>query len=611
MKMKPYLFSNSLMALCGSLLVALGFLAILGWHLGQPTWAELNSGLVGMVYNSALLFILAGLALVLRVFHKQAPCLWVGRVVAILALVALFEHLFQIKTGIDQMLFRHSLRLESTHPGRMATNSAIALLFFGVGLIMAGSRKNISGKNLLLGLCATMTLAFGLDALLGHYAQVQIAFRWGSVPMALNSALAFTIAGISLLAFLGRHAREEGIFSPRWISAVAGSFVFLYAIGQWQTLVSREDLAVARSSSLFGSHFARFLEIRLQQEFAHTKRITLDLEARGEVNLETWNNEIKPHFLDRPFALGVELKDGSWSRVISTGIGNKAYVTMGKAEDFVHYGKTRVRFFRKDKTHASVFEFAVPLVRPGQPTRYLVTGYDANLFIANALNTWSSPRYSITVTSGTEEIFTNDDQVRSSQRSEAQISSVNLDGVRWFVRARPTPAEYLAFRSFLPEVVFTFEALFALFVFLGLRSLETKSRLSTLMQSLEDGVVGIDLDGSIGAWNAASERIFGYTNREILGKSFLTLFLAAAQNEAGATLVRAKADQPNKARLIGVNKTGAELNLSISVCPVKDSFGQVIGISTIVRDIWTEAQKESFRAQKSAENKEVELQKVA
>ena len=484
----------------------------------------------------------------------------------------------------------------------MAANSAIALLFFGVGLILVGSKKNIGGKNLLLGICATMTLAFGLDALLGYYAQVQIAFRWGSVPMALNSGVAFTVAGTALLAFLGRHAREEGIFSPRWISAMAGSFVFLYAIGQWQTLVFREDAAVARSAQLFGNHFARFLEIRLEQEFNEAKRISKELSLRGQVTNDTWMPTIRTLFIDRPALLGAELKESSWQRVISTGVGNKAYTTRGTGDDFVHYRKTRTRYFRAEGGKNAVVEFAVPVETAGSPVRYFVTAYDATKLIAEALTTWSSPRYAVTVTMGTETIFTNDGTVRSTRRAEAQVASVNNDGVHWYVRVRPTPAEYLAFRSFLPEVVFTFEALFALFVFLALRSLETKSRLSTLMESLEDGVVGLDTAGKIGAWNAAAERIFGYRTNEIMGKSYTMLFPPESFTEATTMFERAKVDDANKGRLSGVNKSGTPLDISLNVSPVKDTFKQVIGVSIIARDIWTEEQKQSFRAQKAAES---------
>lgn len=593
------------MGFCGVALTALGVLAIAGWHLNQPPWTEMYLGMVGMVYNVALLLLLAGIALVFRLFHKHAPALWVGRLIAVVALIALFEHLFQIKTGIDQMLFKHTLRLESSHAGRMAANSAIALLFFGVGLILIGSKKNIEGKNLLLGICATMTLAFGLDALLGYYAQVQIAFRWGSVPMALNSGLAFTLAGVSLLAFLGRHAREEGIFSPRWLSAMAGSFVFLYAIGQWQTLMFREEQAVARSAQLFGNHFARFLEIRLEQEFSEARRLSKELGARSEINRDNWAAAVRNLFTDRPYLLGAELKDSSWQRVISTGAGPRAYTTRGAGEEFVHYRKTRTRYFRAEEGKPAVVEFALPVETANMPVRYLVTAYDAPRLIKEALATWSSPRYSVTVTMGTETIFSNDGAIRSTRRAEAQVASVNNDGVHWYVRVRPTPAEYMAFRSFLPEVVFTFEALFALFVFLSLRSLETKSRLSTLMQSLEDGVVGIDTEGKIGAWNAAAERIFGYRTNEILGKSFATLFPPDKVTEATQMFEKARANQSNKGRLAGVSKTGTALDISLNVSPVKDTFGQVIGVSAITRDIWTEEQKQAFRAQQAAENEKV------
>ncbi len=610
MKIRPYLISTSVTAICGVALSALGFLAILGWHLHHPSWTEMNAGYVGMVYNAALMFLIGGAVLVARVFHKKAPCLWAGRIVSVVALISLFEHLFQSKTGIDQLFFNHTLRLESAHPGRMATNSAMALLLFGVGLILAGSEKKMSGKNLGLGLCGVLTLIFGADALLGHYAQVQIAFRWGSVPMALNTALAFFLGGAALLSFLGRHAREEGIFSPRWLSAIAGTCAFVYAVGQWQTLVSREHLAIARSASLYSSHFARFIEIRLQQEFASAARLAQEIGDR-DIPREAWEKEMKAFFYDRPYLLGTELKDGSWSRVISTGRGKVAFTPVGKQEEFAHYGRTKTRFFRTEGNRPATIEFAVPVQTSGKQSRYLVTGLNANAFIANALTTWSSPRYAISVTAGSEEIFTTPGAMRSTRRAESQISSVTLDGVHWFVRVRPTQTEYAAFRSYLPEVVFTFEALFALFVFLSLRAGETRSRLSTLMNAIEDGIIGIELDGNIGAWSRSAQRIYGYKESEILGKPFSTIFYDDCKNDATASFEKAKSAESIKCKLTGRNKAGEAINLSMMLNPMKDGFGQIIGVSAITRDIWTQAQKDEWRKRNEANAAADDEKKVA
>ncbi len=595
MKIKPYLISTSLMTFCGFALAVLGLLAVLGWHLHHPSWTEMNAGYVGMVYNAALMFLAGGLALVLRAFHKKAPCLWVGRAVAVVALISLFEHLFQAKTGIDQLFFSHTLRLESAHPGRMATNSALALLLFGVGLILAGSSRKLSGKNLALGLCGVLTLIFGADALLGHYAQVQIAFRWGSVPMALNTALAFFLGGVALLAFVGRHAAEEGIFSPRWISAVAGTCAFIYAVGQWQTLVSREEMAIARSASIYSSHFSRFLEIRLQQEFSSATRLAQDLSDRGDIGREAWDKEMKSYFFDRPFLMGTELKDGNWSRLISTGRGANVFSPVGKQDAFAHYARSKTRFFRREGDKGAIIEFAIPVTSSGNHGRYLVASLDASSFISNALATYSSPRYAISVTAGAEEIFITPGAMRSTRRAESQISSVTLDGVHWFVRVRPTQTEYDAYRSYLPEVVFTFEALFALFVFLSLRAGETRSRLGTLLNAIEDGIIGIELDGNIGAWSRSAERIFGYREREIIGKPFNTIFYDDCKSDANASLEKAKTTDSQKCKLTGRNKAGEAINLSMMLNPVRDGFNQVIGISAITRDIWTQSQKEEWR----------------
>jgi PAS domain S-box-containing protein len=115
---------------------------------------------------------------------------------------------------------------------------------------------------------------------------------------------------------------------------------------------------------------------------------------------------------------------------------------------------------------------------------------------------------------------------------------------------------------------------------------ETRLRLAAIVESSDDAIVGKTLEGIITSWNAAATRIFGYEAGEIIGKSVLTLIPPELQHEEPVILGKLRSGEriehyETKRR----RKDGMILDVSLTISPVKDSTGRVIGSSKIARDI--------------------------
>jgi len=134
------------------------------------------------------------------------------------------------------------------------------------------------------------------------------------------------------------------------------------------------------------------------------------------------------------------------------------------------------------------------------------------------------------------------------------------------------------------------------------RAEEKQSMLKEIVQSSDDAIVSKTLDGTITSWNAGAERIFGYTEDEIIGKSVNMLIPAYLRSEE-AMIIREikegrKVDQYQTVRL---TKSGKEVPISLTISPMRDKQGQIIGVSKIARDISEKIQREQtiqFHAQK-------------
>src|SRR5690349_9786950 len=109
-----------------------------------------------------------------------------------------------------------------------------------------------------------------------------------------------------------------------------------------------------------------------------------------------------------------------------------------------------------------------------------------------------------------------------------------------------------------------------------------KARLAAIVSSSDDAIISKNLDGIIQSWNAGAERIFGYTADEMIGRSITVLFPADRQDEEPQILERLKrGERVDHFETVRIRKDGQPLDVSVTISPVKDPSGRVIGASKI------------------------------
>jgi PAS domain S-box-containing protein len=118
------------------------------------------------------------------------------------------------------------------------------------------------------------------------------------------------------------------------------------------------------------------------------------------------------------------------------------------------------------------------------------------------------------------------------------------------------------------------------------RTEEKLSRLAAIVQSSDDAIVSLDLNGTITSWNPAAERLCGYTAQEAVGQPVAILAPAELGAELARALEQARGGQPARCdRTFAVRKDGERLPVSLSVSPIQCRSGEVLGASIIARDI--------------------------
>jgi len=114
----------------------------------------------------------------------------------------------------------------------------------------------------------------------------------------------------------------------------------------------------------------------------------------------------------------------------------------------------------------------------------------------------------------------------------------------------------------------------------------SRAWLAAIIDSSEDAIVSKSLDGTVQSWNAGAERIFGYTPAEIIGTSITRLIPANRQAEEVEILERIRCgERVEHFETVRIAKDGRLLDVSLTISPVRDHAGRIIGASKIARDV--------------------------
>jgi PAS domain S-box-containing protein len=111
-------------------------------------------------------------------------------------------------------------------------------------------------------------------------------------------------------------------------------------------------------------------------------------------------------------------------------------------------------------------------------------------------------------------------------------------------------------------------------------------KLAAIVESSEDAIVSKDLNGIVTNWNASAERIFGYKAEEIMGKSITLIIPPELHSDEEMILSRIRAgERIEHFETVRVTKSGKRIDVSLTISPVKDADGRIIGAAKIARDV--------------------------
>src|SRR5262249_13131129 len=113
-----------------------------------------------------------------------------------------------------------------------------------------------------------------------------------------------------------------------------------------------------------------------------------------------------------------------------------------------------------------------------------------------------------------------------------------------------------------------------------------RAHLAALVESSEDAIIGKDLAGNIRSWNRGAERMYGYTAQEAIGQSMRLVVPRERWREEDDILARIRRGETvQHFESVRCRKDGSEVSVSLTMSPIYDSSGAMVGVSKIARDI--------------------------
>ncbi|MBA4370036.1 MAG: hypothetical protein C0418_00450 [Coriobacteriaceae bacterium] len=131
---------------------------------------------------------------------------------------------------------------------------------------------------------------------------------------------------------------------------------------------------------------------------------------------------------------------------------------------------------------------------------------------------------------------------------------------------------------------------------------QSSARLANIVEASDDAIISVARDHTIASWNPGGERIYGYAANEVIGRPFSMLVSPELREDAASVLDRTLAeDQVQHLRRTHMAKDGRLFTADVTLSPIRDASGAIIGLSDVVRDVTREVQsQEDLRRREEA-----------
>ena len=530
--------------LLGLLVVALGASGLIGWAFDIPALKSVFPGLVSMKPNTASGMILGGATLAILSWRKiGAPhrfCASVlSMVITALGALTLGEYFFGWNLGIDELLFRDATQSSATsRAGRMSPSTAFCLVLAGSALWTASQQIFRRFRFPVVSALSSTLIVIGAMACLGQISDALLDFRlWNYFGMAVHTAAGFFMLGSGLLTL----ARSEGGMAWALDKSVTGGFIVAIAIMVTAAGVSWDYTYQLKDASAWVSHTHQVLK---EIEKVRAGMMGLESSQRGYL------------------ILGDE----------------QLLAPREQIKTDVRQSIDHLRSLTADNPHQK------PRLDQLEPLIAQRTAFGEQTIVVRRQQGFPAAQQMLATHTGMS-LSADIERVLGSMRDEEDSLLVTRD--------KKSEAVSTATFLLLPVAVFLSLTILSLALFVlnaGVTEREiaegASARLAAIVNSSNDAIIGKDLSSIVTSWNPGAEKMFGYSASEMIGQSITRLIPPDREQEEMRIIKQVRnGETVGHFDTVRAAKDGRLIDIAVTVSPIKDKTGKIVGASKVARDI--------------------------
>ena len=581
-----------------------------------------------MQYNTALGFLLSGLGLWGLITNKPKMAQTCGGVVSILGILTLIQYSTDINLHIDEFFMEHNILVGTSHPGRMAPNTALCFTLSGLVLVLACAKIPQEVPNLI----SILVVSLGFIALTGYIIDLEYAYGWGSLTrMALHTTAGFLILGSGLVIYTWQKS-----LSQNRLPVATGLIVLALTLTLWQTLATREKQQIRNTIEQTGITVRDKLTLDLNSQ-------TLALQRMGnrwntqKPTYAVWESDANAYVQDMPNLQAIEWVDKNFIvQWIVPLKGNEAAQNLNLAFEEKRKQALLTAKNNKDITFTDPIDLIqgdkgflvyIPLFPNGQFDGFILGVYNIPSLINHTINPKILANYHITLSLQEEPFYASS----SSQMFERQWLSETIlttHNLNWIIQACPKNIWQLS--SFVPELALGVGlficALCSISVFYAQQSIrrsqelniantqlqENETRFRTLTSNAPVGIYQTDPHGACLFVNERWCNFTGITTEDARGKGWINaLHPDDKEDVLNAWRWAVDADQEFKKEYRFLQPSGQIVWVSGNAIKLTDENENAVGYIGTVTDITNQKlAEEALQLNRQELNQQVNTQSV-